>query len=267
VSVSWNRNYKPGEILKYEMEGSNQGWKYQIQATDRVKQDAAGSFYEEISWSDLHSNAPMTLSPSDLSFRQNLSLDGTGKYIGIPDLSKVQPMLIGPITDTLTLYSDLLIAKKMKLEHVGQHAYFEHGKPNSWADGQHVLLGEDAIDFDLTLVDANAETHTVTILTRHVPPRHQQVKLPAAWMQTPVSDTENNWVEVSRTGDKYTAQVGKETFDVRVILDTRDGKILSARLDNPVVAVSRECEDAALARCGPSMPETIHREVTFRLLP
>jgi hypothetical protein len=266
-TIDWRRAYKVSDVLVYEMDGSNQGWKYQFRATDTIKQDPEGAFFDQISWSDLHSNAAMTLSPASLAFRQDLSLNGTGKHLAIPNLNEVQSFLIGPITDTLTFYSDLLLAKRNYLTRVGQHLYVEYGKPNSWADGHSVLIGQDSIDFDLTLVDINTEQHTATLLIRHVPPRQPHIDLRADWMKTPVSDTPNNWVQISRSGDKYVAQVGKETFDVRISVDTRDGKILTAHLDNPVATVSRECDDAALEKCGSPSPQEIHREVDLRLLP
>jgi hypothetical protein len=209
----------------------------------------------------------MTLSPASLAFRQQLSLDGSGKHIAIPDLSRVQPFLIGPITDTLTFYSDLLIAKQQKLSKVGQHAYFTHGTPNSWADGQHVILGQDSIDFDLTLAAANNDDHTATLLIRHVPPKNPQVHLLTSWMKAPVSDAPNNWVQVEHSDSKYIVEVGKETFDARIMVDTRDGKILSVDLDNPIVAISRECSDAALSQCGTPTPQEIHRKVSLKLVP
>lgn len=137
--IALHREYRVGEVLHYEMKGSNHGWEYQIEATDVTRKDATDGFYEEIGWSNLRSNAPMTLSPTSLAFRQTFSTE-SGKYLAVPDLSKVQPFLIGPITDMLKFYSDIWIAKEKKLTQVGQHVYFEHGKPNSWADGQHVVL-------------------------------------------------------------------------------------------------------------------------------
>jgi hypothetical protein len=85
-------------------------------------------------------------------------------------------------------------------------------------------------------------------------------------MQTPVADTVNNWVEVTKTKDgKYEAGVGKETFDVTMTVSTVDGRILFASMDNPVVTSGRECEDAALTKCGVAQPHTIHRQIEIAL--
>ena len=85
-------------------------------------------------------------------------------------------------------------------------------------------------------------------------------------MQAPVADTANNWVEVTKTKDgKYEAGVGKETFDVTIIVSTVDGKILSAIMENPVVTSSRLCDDAALTKCGAAHPHTIHRHIEIVL--
>lgn len=266
-AAALTRHYTAGDVLHYEMKGSNQGWEYTIHATDTVKQDSAGTFFEELAWSDLHSNAPMTLSPASLAFRQTLSLDGNGKYLTVPNLQNLQPFLIGPITDTLTFYSDLFLAQSRHLSAGTPQVHFAHGTPNSWADGQHVLLGQDSIDFDLTLESVNAADGAATILVKHVPPTHPQIQLPADWMKTPVADTPNNWVQVSHEGNVFHAQVGKETFDVRLLIDAKDGKILSVHLDNPLTTISRDCQDAALLHCSDPKPETIRRVVSFQLLP
>ncbi len=261
------RRYTAGQVLRYGMKGSNNGWEYQLQATDTVKQDAAGHFYEEIAWSDLHSNAPMALSPASVQFRQTVSADGSGRYMAIPDLAKVQPFLIGPITDTLTFYTDLLLAQQAALSPTHPHAYVAHGTPNSWADGQHFLVAQDSIDFDLSLESTDPQAHTATLLVRHVVPRAPQIALPAAWMKTPVANTPNNWVQVSRGDRGYTAEFGQELFDVRLTLDMRDGRLLRVVLDNPVTATIRDCQDAALTRCEPPKAENIRRQVSLELLP
>jgi len=60
---------------------------------------------------------------------------------------------------------------------------------------------------------------------------------------------------VERTkNEKYLAAVGKETFDVEIRLSLADGMILSGTLDNPVETIKRECEDAALTKCGDPRP-------------
>ncbi|HEY6370155.1 MAG TPA: hypothetical protein VIX37_06230 [Candidatus Sulfotelmatobacter sp.] len=211
------RHYTQGEKLIYHMKGDNDGWTYEVQANGVVKKDATGHLIEEYGWSDLKSNAPMSLSTPSLNFRQTLSLDPATPP-GIPNLSQVQTFLIGPITDMLTLYSDLWLAiQQSDLKRPGDHAYVEVGVPASWVDGSYVTLGEDSLDFDLTLNELNTSNQVATLLVRHVPPAKPNVKLPAAWMQAPVADTPNNWVQVSKgQAGKYVAGVGKETFDVEI---------------------------------------------------
>ena len=86
-------------------------------------------------------------------------------------------------------------------------------------------------------------------------------------MQRPVADAPNNWVQVSHEGDEYVAEVGKETFDVELCVDTRDGTLISVKMHNPVTAVKRVCQDPALAHCGPAVPAPLLREVSLQLLP
>lgn len=262
------RHYSDGEKLTYHMKASNDGWHYEVQANGIVKKDASGHFVEEYGWSDFKSDAPMTLSPASLGFRQTLSLDPATPP-SIPNLSQVQPFLIGPITDLLTFYADLWIANKQSgLARAGDHVYVKLGVPASWADGNYVILGEDSIDFDLTLKELNASSQVATLLVKHVPPAQPAVKLPAAWMQAPVADAPNNWIDVKKNqSGKYDAAVGKETFNVEIKISLKDGKILSATLDNLVQTRQRECSDAAFLDCGAPVDHQIRRQIELHHLP
>jgi len=265
-----SRRYQAGEKLAYHMKGSNRGriatTTYEADATGVVKKDAAGRFFEEYSWSSLSVNGkPVVLAAAAKDFRQNVSLD-PGITPSVPNLSQVIP-LIGPITDLLTLYSDLWLASRLgQLRSAGDHFYFASDTPNSWADGSYTVVGEDSIDFDLTLTEVNAAEHTATLVVRHVPPAKPQIKLPAAWMSASVAGTPNNWVQVQKTSEgKYAAEVGKETFDVELKVNLQDGKILSATLDNPVEVMARDCADAALSSCGEPVRYEIRRQIEVTL--
>ena len=61
--------------------------------------------------------------------------------------------------------------------------------------------------------------------------------------------------------------MGKETFDVEIKMSLKDGKILSATLDNLVQARNRECSDAALLDCGEATTHQIHRQIEMQLVP
>ena len=261
-----SRRYHDGETLKYRMRGTNERWQYEIQAAGVVKKDQNGKYTEEYAWSNLLSGgAAMPLSAASLQFRQVLSLE-TEKPPAIPDLSKVQPLLIGPITDLMTFYVDLwLAARSGKLSHPGDHVYQKMGIPASWADGNYVMLGEDSIDFDMTLTDVDRQNQVVTLLIKHVPPEQPAVHLPVDWMREPVADTKNNWVDVQKRDGKFVAAVGKETFDVRMKISLADGKIVSGTLENPVKARERDCEDAAFTKCGDPRPHEILRRIEITL--
>ena len=261
------RHYREGEKLAYRMTGHNEGWEYEIRADGIVKQDASGAYFEEYGWSNLVSNKEkVNLPAGSLEFRQQVTLDPNHNP-AVPDLSKIDTRLIGPVTDWLTFYVDVWLAAKVgQLSHAGGHFRFPRSAPNSWADGAYVLLGEDAIDFDLTLKDVNPSTQTATLVVLHVPPAKPEIKLPSDWMHKNVGDSPNNWVEVKKVGGKYLAAVGVETFDVEVKLSLSDGKILSATLDNPVRSIERECSDLALTQCGDPKPHDIRRRVEIALL-
>jgi len=251
------------------MTGMNDDWHYSVQADGGVKKNADGIWMEEFRWSNMTSNGqPVALTPASVAFREVLSLDPTRNPSG-PDLSNVDPRLVGPVTDLMTFYVDLWLANKIGiLRRPGDHFYVPNPMPSSWADGTRVLTGQDHIDFDLTLQSVDAAKHTVLLVVHHVPPAHPNVTFAAAWMQAPVAGTPNNWVEVAKTSaGKFQAGVGKETFDVSITVSTVDGKILAASMENPVVTISRICDDAALTQCTDPKPHTIHRHVEIALAP
>jgi hypothetical protein len=117
-----------------------------------------------------------------------------------PNLSNVDPRLIGPLTDFLTFYADLWLAGKSgKLKQAGDHFYQKEMHPNSWAEGHVILVGQDGIDFDVSLKDVDNAKNTATVLVRHVPPENQRVQLPAPWMDAKVGERPNNWVQVMKS--------------------------------------------------------------------
>ncbi len=266
------RKYQEGEKISYHMKASNQDQRgtlrYEIEATGVVKKNAAGQFVEDLGWSKLIVNdLPKVLSEASTNFRQSLSLD-PGYTLTVPNLSQVDPILIGPITDLLTFYADMQVAiGQGALAHAGDHFYFKHGTPNSWADGNYALIGEDSIDFDVTLDALDPATKIATLTVRHVPPPQPEVKLPVPWMRAPVADTPNNWVQVSRNfaskgaNDKYAAAVGKETFEVKIKIDLASGRIVSGTLDNPLEVLERDCTDETATTCGNPIRYKIHRQV------
>jgi hypothetical protein len=265
------REYKAGQAVAYHMEGLNQGHLrtvgYTAHAEGVVSRNAAGAFVETFRWSDFKVNGvPFALSPESQAFREELSL-GPDYTLAIPDLSKVQPILIGPITDLLAFYADVQLAMRQKsLLKAGDHVVVKHGLPNSWADGTYIVTGQDAIDFDITMqsMDAGAATYVI----RHVPPAEMKIKVPVEWMKAPVADAANNWVEVEKTSDgKYLAEVGKETFEVVIQLGVPSGRILSASMDNPVEVSGRDCSGAALVACGTASRYEIRRKISLKADP
>jgi hypothetical protein len=45
-----------------------------------------------------------------------------------------------------------------------------------------------------------------------------------------------------------------------------DGKILSAKMDNPVTKITRDCSDEALTRCGEARPDPTLRRIEMALI-
>jgi hypothetical protein len=157
------RHYREGEKLSYKMKTVNEGRHYEIEADGVVKKDPSG-YYEEYAWSQLNADPPKaTLTGASLAFRQPVTLDPNHPPM-MPNLSKLEPNMIGPVTDLMTFYVDLWLAQETgQLMRAGDHFYMKHGTPASWADGQHVPLGEDSIDF-MRLPATGARIHSAAIL-------------------------------------------------------------------------------------------------------
>lgn len=196
-----------------------------------------------------------------------MSRDPKSNPGSIPNLSQVDPRLIGPITDLLTFYADLWLAEKTdKPSQAGDHFYFRDGNANSWADGKLVLIGEDAVDFDLTLAEVDQPGNTATLMVHHVPPEKSKLHPPAEEMRKPVADTANNWIQVQKTKKgSYLAAGGKETFDVRIKISLEDGTILGGSIENPVRTIERDGVDASLAYSSEPQTHALARHVEISL--
>jgi hypothetical protein len=267
------RHYQDGAQVAYTINCFNQGraktTAYEARVEGAVRKDASGAFVEDLAWTDLNVNdEQVRLSAASRAFREPLSL-AQGAKLSLPDLCGVQPALLDPISDLLAFYADLKIAMNQHtLTRAGDHAYVPYGTPISWADGKRIILGQDAVDFDVTLKSIDPAAQIATVVIRHVPPAQPRIKLPAPWMSDRVGNSANNWVQVEKTPDgKYIAGVGQETFEVRIRIAVGTGRIVSATLDNPVAVVERACTDAALTACGAPGRYTLGRQITLRAEP
>jgi hypothetical protein len=261
-----SRRYVDGDRLEYLMRAQNNSSKYEVRITATTVRTGDGRFVDELAWSDLIVNgSPRALAPSSQAIRVAITLEG-GAPFEMPDLSKA-PGLIGPITDAMTFYSDLFLAMHQgALGKAGDRFYFSNPTTASWADGTVVVLGEDHIDFDITLATVDRVSDTATLHIKHLPPSSPAIRLPADWMRTRVADTPNNWVQVRKTASGFAASVGKETFDVTLNVEISSGRILSARMENPVVNITRECSDASLTQCGDARTTPTERRIELSLV-
>ena len=225
-----------------------------------VKRDAEGRFVEELAWSDLQSGGTaQPLTDASRDFRQIATLSGDVPFT-MPNLSRIQPGLIGPVTDLLTFYADLFLASHVgNVREPGHRFVFPSPSINSWADGTQVLIGQGEIDFDITLTRVDKTAATATVQVKHVPPKAPKLQLPAEWMRAAAADVPHNWVQVRRNGTSYVAAAGKETFDVELPVSLAGGEILSASQVStrwPVTARPRSSPIAArlvpIAPCGGS---------------
>jgi hypothetical protein len=264
------RKYTEGEVIVFTLRATNQDRErtlsYSARAQGIVRRDPAG-FYEEYEWTDLVVDGnPIAFPEANQKFRQRVSL-APESPTQIPNWSQVHPSLVGPIFDLLNFYSDLALAARMPgLSKTGDRVFYGHNRSHSWADGRAILVGEDAIDFDVTLRELNAADRTATLAVRHIPPASPAINLVADWMRAPVAKGENNWTQVVRyPPGKYTASVGREEIEVTLVIDVGDGKPLSGTMENTIEVRERECEDAVAAKCG--APRSYRIKRSAQLIP
>ncbi|KAA6457526.1 hypothetical protein DYQ86_22100 [Acidobacteria bacterium AB60] len=258
-----HREYREGQKLAYHMTGVNDGWHYAIDGDGAVTKDASGRFVEQFQWTHMTSEGQPVALTTPADYRQRLTLD-PGVNPSAPDVRNVDPKMVGPVTDLMTFYVDLWLPSKLGvLKKAGDHFYFRNPMgPSSWADGKTVLVGEDLIDFDMTLKSVDAAAGTALVEVKHVGPQDGRLPLKADWMKTPVGSGANNWVEIRKDADgKYEAGVGSETFTVDITVSLADGHIVRGSMENPVITVSRVCEDEALTKCGELKRKEIVRKI------
>jgi hypothetical protein len=58
---------------------------------------------------------------------------------------------------------------------------------------------------------------------------------------------------------------GKETFDVTLNVEISSGRIMSARMENPVTTMTRECTDTSLTHCGDPPVTPTERRIQLSL--
>ena len=261
------RRYREGDSVHYAMDASNQGrtntLRYSARADGAVRKDSLGRFIEDFEWSHLVRDGRDVPLAARAAVHQRLTL--APDFMMPPDIAHTDPRLVAPVLDLLTFYVDLWLAARMPLAHAGDHARVPRNTPNSWADGRVITFAEDAIDFDITLLSVDSAAGHARLQVRHVPPAATVVHFPASWMQTPLFDTPNNWVEVTKASDtSYVAGAGRETFDVEIDVRLSDGAIVAATMDNPVDLEERVCRDAALTTCDAPYRYRIFRRITLR---
>lgn len=264
------RWYELGERVSYRMTGANTDRTgtipYSATVSGIVKRDETGRFFEELEWSALNWNGmPVQIPSPNQQARQVLSLSLDRKP-DMPDVSRIHPRLIGPAVDLVTFYTDAWAAMQQPaLRSAGSRAVvFNHGDTTSWADGTRVVLGEDSTDLEIGLEEVNMAEGSATLTVLHVPPALPKIKTSAEWMRTPLKDAPNNWVQVVRAGARrFVASIGHETLEVQIQLSLTNGKIFSARMDNPVEVFERECTDEALTMCNEGIRYKILRHVAI----
>lgn len=194
------RNYKVGTILRYEMQGLNDGKVYGAVSRHEVKVKD-GVSYEEVAWERLAIGENAIALTTLKDFRQRVSLD-KGFNTATNNFKDIPPNLIGylagPYFDLMTFYVDVnprLFGARLNELVAGKPITFPYSKSSSWADGFRTLLGEDCIDFQI-MFQAELPEGPVLRVEHVAPEKETCVSLPETWMQSRVGGRPNNWVQV-----------------------------------------------------------------------
>lgn len=264
------RRYVDGDTLRYKIAASHAGpngiKRYAAIAESVVGRDSANHSVEAVNWTSLTLNdSTVALAVRTSRALQQVSLD-TAVMPAIPKLQSADPGLVGPMLDLMTFYVDLqLAAKQQNLTGAGDRRYVPVNVPASWSDGKRVLVGEDAVDFDIMIEKINRSTGEAVVRVRHVPPPSPSIHVRARWMTDSSGLPHRNWMEVTKVRDRYVASIGAESFDVSLVVNLTDGRILSATMFNPIDIVERTCGDVVLEQCGPERRYRIVRTVDMHI--
>ncbi|MFC1745855.1 hypothetical protein ACFL35_17820 [Candidatus Riflebacteria bacterium] len=262
----------------YKMNGFNDGKRYQAISRHVVKKKA-GTFFEEVTWISFKSGKKVIDIKPMKKFVQIISLDQNFKVV-FPDIRKIEgkmrKYIVGPIFDLLTFYVDLnpglFYAKIDELEN-GYPIVFPFNKKSSWADGQFIILGEDCIDFRVTF--QNNKKNKPLLRVEHIAPESNlDINLPEKWMNVPIGQGKNNWVQIAKMKNMFGVSYGYEYFDVHIYIDPEDGKINYASMYNPVERLNRICKEiisknkkiTGIKNCSEATPQHTYRNITIELI-
>lgn len=80
-------------------------------------------------------------------------------------------------------------------------------------------------------------------------------------MEAPISDGKgpNNFQQVRKGDDGYSAMWGRERFVVRAVVRRSDGKIMRATMENELTLRTRIQCDETLTKCAAEAPVTLRR--------
>ncbi len=162
-----------GARLVYIMRGENNGSTYAVRLRSLVSRGSDGRLGEEQAFSDIGPEGQERALPSGGGdFRVRVTMKKGGAPFVMPDLSTARG-LVAPVLDLLTFYSDLFLAINVgNLREAGDRVHVPNPTAASWADGTSVLVGEDAVDFEIQLRALDRTAGVATLAVGHVP-RHQ----------------------------------------------------------------------------------------------
>jgi hypothetical protein len=230
-----------------------------------IKDSAA--YYEEVRWlSLLQYKEKDTLLLDTLAAKVKpylIALDSAGKMeippIGIPEMTQ-------PIQDFTTFF--VAISQQIGVNHLKQVGDIYEVPTTIKGDlksGNMILKGEDC--FRVKLQYVSKKRKVATIITSFEPPKENCLNYYLPEMSAQVVDsTINNIQMVMSSKDKFNIQWGREEFIIETRVNTSNGTLLSATMDNPLSFKMKMNCNESYKECGFEMPFKIVRKLKVELI-
>ncbi len=264
---TYSRVYTAGETWAYELttthrhDGAFEKREVGL-SSHEVRPDATG---EVVRWTSLSIEAPEgTITDESAAaqavppYEMSLLVDAD---MALPALTV--PEMTGMITDLFTYY----VAVSSSLGVTELHAPGDVYTPESpvqgdWSDGAGTPVGQDCIVPSIEFLELDVEGKLARFETRFEVPDDPDCFewIHESWSAPVVEGKANNFQQVLDLGGALFAMYGVEWFTIRTEVDTTDGRIRSATMENRLdLRTLGGCDDE-WQNCGHDAPLVIERE-------
>jgi hypothetical protein len=233
-----------------------------------VLQDSAGIYSDRVQWiSKVRAGVTDTTDESTIAAKTvpyTISLDVKGRL----DLPKIEHRsMTQPIQDFHTFF--VAISPHLgttQLKKIGDSILKKDIVKGDFANGINILKGNDCFEVSMKMVAENKKEAKAVV--SFLPPRGNCLDHYLDEIKLPVIEADSNNFQMIMASDhgKYNIQYGEETFQINATIRKKDGKILSAAMDNLLrLKLKLNC-NAVYTDCHGTFPFTIQRKLKLELL-